>query len=102
MSIGFLRIPLSASSNHLFNRIESSSSLNHLISVSPSIHDSQMQSTCGGLDGRSTVLNIGFYIWKTCSVIQRVFFFSGVSFLNHRIHESNLWETPQKGCSAFF
>ncbi|KAL8549669.1 hypothetical protein ACS0TY_008496 [Phlomoides rotata] len=76
MSIGFLRIPLSASSNHLFNRIESSSSLNHLISVSPSIHDSQMQSTCGGLDG--------------------------VSFLNHRIHESNLWETPQKGCSAFF
>ncbi|KAL8549667.1 hypothetical protein ACS0TY_008496 [Phlomoides rotata] len=84
MSIGFLRIPLSASSNHLFNRIESSSSLNHLISVSPSIHDSQMQSTCGGLDGRSTVLNIG------------------VSFLNHRIHESNLWETPQKGCSAFF
>ncbi|KAL8549674.1 hypothetical protein ACS0TY_008496 [Phlomoides rotata] len=71
MSIGFLRIPLSASSNHLFNRIESSSSLNHLISVSPSIHDSQMQSTCGGLDGRSTVLNIGFYIWKTCSVIQR-------------------------------
>ncbi|KAL8456213.1 hypothetical protein ACS0TY_034436 [Phlomoides rotata] len=33
------------------------SSPNHLNSVSPSIHDSQMQSTCAGLDGRSTILD---------------------------------------------
>ncbi|KAL8549672.1 hypothetical protein ACS0TY_008496 [Phlomoides rotata] len=73
MSIGFLRIPLSASSNHLFNRIESSSSLNHLISVSPSIHDSQMQSTCGGLDGRSTVLNIArVLILALFAIVNRV------------------------------
>ncbi|KAL8456212.1 hypothetical protein ACS0TY_034436 [Phlomoides rotata] len=35
------------------------SSPNHLNSVSPSIHDSQMQSTCAGLDGRSTILDRG-------------------------------------------